>query len=245
MTFLSVVSMPVHARGVLLSESDRTPVLGERSRPGSRASHDMAASDTAMMRRCIALARSSNSRGEYPFAAVIARHGEFICESSNMARTERDLTRHAEMVAISLAQKQLRSTSLDNCTIYSTVEPCAMCSYAIRESRIGRVVFGLRSPVMGGFSRWSILNDAGLSSILPEVFAPPPDVLAGCLQHQVQKLFRKRNRLAWEFMKSRKIFVESSDLDQVQSSRSKARSTLWLGLANAARTLLVDRVWRG
>ena len=132
-----------------------------------------------MMRRCVALAQSAGSRGEYPFAAVIGRRGEFICESLNMVRNEGDVTRHAEMVAISSAQKKLRSTSLDQCTIYSTIEPCAMCSYAIRESRIGRVIFCLRSPVMGGNSRWNILTDAGLSSTLPEVFASPPDVSVG------------------------------------------------------------------
>jgi tRNA(adenine34) deaminase len=197
-----------------------------------------------MMRRCIALAQSAKSHGEYPFAAVIARRGEFICESINVVRAESDVTRHAEMVVISSAQNTLRSTSLDNCTLYSTVEPCAMCSYAIRESRIGRVVFGLRSPVMGGISRWSILTDAGLSSILPEVFAAPPDVLPGCLQHQVQKLFRKRNPLAWEFMKARKIFVEGSDLDEVRSSHAKAGPRLWRGLVNAARSSVIDRLWR-
>jgi tRNA(adenine34) deaminase len=147
--------------------------------------HESEASDMTMMRRCVALAQSAGSMGEYPFAAVIGRRGEFICESINMVRNEGDVTRHAEMVAISSAQKKLRSTSLDECTIYSTIEPCAMCSYAIRESRIARVMFGLRSPVMGGNSRWDILTDAGLSSTLPEVFAPPPDVLPGCLHREV------------------------------------------------------------
>lgn len=239
--------MSVCGRESRLSEPDPTPVTEEKSRPGSRAttSHPPAAFDIIMMRRCIALAQSANSRGEYPFAAVIARRGEFICESFNMVRTERDLTRHAEMLAISFAQKQLRSMSLDNCTIYSTIEPCAMCSYAIRESRIGRVVFGLRSPVMGGISRWSILTDAGLSSTLPEVFAPPPDILSGCLQHQVQKLFRKRNPLAWQFMKARKIFMESSDLDHIRTSNSKTGPRLWRSLVKSARTSVIDRLWRG
>ncbi|TWA98992.1 hypothetical protein [Bradyrhizobium stylosanthis] len=55
-----------------------------------------------------------------------------------------------------------------------------MCAYAIRESRIGRVIFGLL-PLLGGHSRWDILKDTALSSVMPEVFAPPPYVLAGCL----------------------------------------------------------------
>jgi tRNA(adenine34) deaminase len=207
--------------------------------------HDSEASDIAMMRRCIALAQSARSSGEYPFAAVIGRRGEFICESLNMVRIEGDVTRHAEMVAISLAQKKLLATSLDECTIYSTIEPCAMCSYAIRESRIGRVVFSLRSPLMGGNSRWNILADGDLSSTLPEVFAPPPDVLSGCLQHEVQTVFRARNLLIWEFIKARKIFVESSDIEHVGSSKAKMGLGLWSSLANWARASVIDRLWRG
>jgi len=206
--------------------------------------HDSEAFDIAMMRRCVALAQSASSRREYPFAAVIGRRGEFICESLNMVRSERDVTRHAEMVAISAAQKKLGSTSLDECTIYSTVEPCAMCSYAIRESRIGRVIFGLRSPVMGGSSRWNILTDAGLSSILPEVFASPPDVLSGCLHHEIQKVFHKRNPFIWEFVKARKIFLDGSGDDRAGTLNAKMGVGLGSRLATWARVFVVDRLWR-
>ena len=209
--------------------------------------HDSESFDMAMMRRCVSLAQSAGSRREYPFAAVIGRRGEFICESLNMVRNERDVTRHAEMVAISSAQKKLRSTSLDECTIYSTIEPCAMCSYAIRESRIGRVIFGLRSPVMGGNSRWNILTDAGLSSTLPEVFASPPDVLSGCLDHEVEKVFQKRNPFIWEFVKARKIFLDGSGDDRTGTLNSNAKMGVGLGsrLATWARVSVVDRLWRG
>jgi tRNA(adenine34) deaminase len=207
--------------------------------------HDSEAFDMAMMRRCIALAQSASSRKDYPFAAVIARRGEFICESLNMVRNERDVTRHAEMVAISSAQKKLGSTSLDECTIYSTIEPCAMCSYAIRESRIGRVIFGLRSPVMGGKSRWNILTDAGLSSTLPEVFASPPEVVSGCLHAEVEKVFQKRNPFIWEFVKARRIFVDGSGDDRAGTLGGKMRVGPGLRLAAWARILVVDRLWRG
>ena len=202
-------------------------------------------SDATMMRRCVALAQSAAQSGEYPFAALIARRGEFICESLNMVRAEGDLTRHAEMVAISSAQKKLRTTSLDDCTLYSTIEPCAMCSYAIRETRIGRVVFSLRSPLMGGHSRWKVLTDSTLSSALPEVFAPPPIVLSGYLQHDVQTVFQKRNPLSWQFMKARRIFVESFDLEHVDISSTKSRLGRWPSLVNLARAVVLDRLWRG
>jgi len=66
---------------------------------------------------------------------------------------DRDVTRHAEAVALTEAQRTLGCTSLDDCTLYANVEPCALCSYAIREARIGRVVYGVSSPVMGGHPR--------------------------------------------------------------------------------------------
>lgn len=206
--------------------------------------HDTDVSDLAMMRRCVSLAQSAASKREYPFAAVIGRRGEFICESLNIVRSERDVTRHAEMVAISSAQKRLRSTSLAECTIYSTIEPCAMCSYAIRESRIGRVIFGLRSPVMGGSSRWNILTDAGLSSTLPEVFASPPDISSGCLSHEVHKVFQKRNPFIWEFIKARKVFVDGPGDDRFGASGAKKGVGLRWSLAAWARVFLVDRLWR-
>jgi tRNA(adenine34) deaminase len=197
--------------------------------------------DGIMMRRCVALAQLARQSGEYPFSAVIARRGEFVCESLNMVRAERDVTRHAEMVAISSAQRTLRTTSLDDCTLYSTIEPCAMCSYAIREARIGRVVFSLHSPVMGGNSRWNVLTDSNLSSTLPEVFAPPPIVLSGYLQQDVQKVFRKRHPVAWQVMKARKIFVEHS---HAKISKAELRLGLWSSLANLARAVVLDRLWR-
>jgi tRNA(adenine34) deaminase len=196
------------------------------------------------MRRCVALARSAGSREVYPFAAVIGRRGEFVSESLNMVRNEGDVTRHAEMLAISSAQKKVRSTSLHECTIYSTIEPCAMCSYAIRESRIGRVIFGLRSPVMGGNSRWNILTDSGLSSALPEVFAPPPVIVPGCLHHEVQQVFEQRNPLLWKFMKARKIFVHGSG-DSTGALNPETRAGLRPRLANWARASVLDRLWRG
>jgi tRNA(adenine34) deaminase len=205
--------------------------------------NDLDASDLRLMRRCIALAESGLSNGEYPFAAVVARRGEFICEASNMVRRERDATRHAEMVALSAAQHKLSSSHLDDCTLYSTIEPCAMCSYAIRESRIGKVMFGLRSPVMGGHSRWNILSDEKLSSVMPEVFAPPPDVLAGCLHEEVQKLFRRQHPLAWHFIERRRIFIEQAD-HEMNVINVRPAPGLKQRFARWARSRVFDQLWR-
>ncbi|MHC2404117.1 tRNA(Arg) A34 adenosine deaminase TadA [Bradyrhizobium barranii subsp. barranii] len=119
--------------------------------------------DLRMMERCLELARQGVKQGELPFGAVIAFRGQVIAEATNHVSSECDVTRHAELVALSEAQKILRQKRLPDCTLYSIVEPCPMCSFPAREARIGRVVFAISSPIMGGFSRWDVLSDNGLS----------------------------------------------------------------------------------
>jgi tRNA(adenine34) deaminase len=109
--------------------------------------------DRLMMTRCTALSKASGKAREYPYGAVICRSGRVVSESINRVTHDGDVTRHAEVVAISLAQKALRTVSLDDCEIYVNAEPCAFCCYAIRETRIRRVVYGLSSPHMGGVSK--------------------------------------------------------------------------------------------
>jgi tRNA(adenine34) deaminase len=163
--------------------------------------------DRAMMTRCIALSVQSGEDGEYPYGVVIRRAGDVVTESTNRVAHERDVTRHAEVVAISQAQKVLGATSLDDCTIYVNAEPCAYCSYAIRESRIGRVIYGLRSPHMGGVSKWNVLPDEDLSNTMPEVFAPPPEIIAGYMSHEVEQTLLKWDPLVWGVVKRRGLFV--------------------------------------
>jgi tRNA(adenine34) deaminase len=126
--------------------------------------------DRNLMRRCIAHSRNAIASGEFPFACLIARGPEIIAEAINGVEQEGDVTRHAEIVALSNAQRILKSKRLDGCSLYSNVEPCAMCAFPIRESRIARVVFALASPLMGGISRWNVLTDDVLSYRLPEAF---------------------------------------------------------------------------
>src|SRR3954452_17997473 len=163
--------------------------------------------DADMMRRAIDLAVRSGQEGEYPYGVVICRGGAVIAESINRVAHERDVTRHAEVVAISEAQKKLESVSLDDCTIYVSAEPCAYCCYAIRESRIGRVVYGLRSPHMGGVSKWSILPDEDLSNAMPEVFAAPPEIVAGFMAAEAEEALLNYNPVSGGMMKLRGLFV--------------------------------------
>ena len=165
--------------------------------------------DREMMARCIALSRLSGSAGEYPYGAVIARGGRVVAESINRVAHDRDVTHHAEVVTISSAQKALRTVSLDDCTIYVNAEPCAFCCYAIRESRIRRVVYGLHSPHMGGVSKWKVLTDEDLSRCMPEVFAPPPEIVSGFMAEDAEQALRDWNPLFTFVIKQRGLFAAS------------------------------------
>jgi tRNA(adenine34) deaminase len=176
--------------------------------------------DRAMMTRTIALSKQSGEAGEYPYGVVICRDYDIVAESINRVRCDSDVTRHAELVAISAAQKALRSTSLDDCTIFVSAEPCALCCYAIRESRIGRVVYALHSPHMGGISKWNVLKDEDLSRTIPEVFGPPPDVVAGFMVPEAEGVLLDWNPLVWKIIKRRGLFItESPNVVQPQEQR--------------------------
>jgi tRNA(adenine34) deaminase len=187
--------------------------------------------DRRMMTRAIALSKKSGKAGEYPYGVLICRGDVVVAESINRVKQDFDVTRHAEIVAISAAQKALGSTGLEDCVIYGSAEPCVLCSYAIRESRIGRVVFGLHSPLMGGMSKWNVLEDEGISRTMPEVFAPPPTILAGFMAQEADAALLDWNPLVWMVMKRRGLFVteapESAKLLEPRLPRNRQRERLW------------------
>ncbi len=158
--------------------------------------------DIEMMRRCISLSATSAQLGELPFAALICKDGDLVAESTNRVVQSADITRHAELAAISEAQKILGHADLSGCTLYSIVEPCAMCSFAVRETSISRVVFSISSPIMGGLSKWNVLRDVELSHALPEVFGPVPEVVVGLLRQEAEKVWQAWNPIYWAVIKN-------------------------------------------
>ncbi|MGZ5096315.1 MAG: nucleoside deaminase [Burkholderiales bacterium] len=201
--------------------------------------------DCEMMTRCIALAVQSGKDGEYPYGAIVCREGKVIAESTNRVAHERDVTRHAEVVAISLAQKKLGTVSLDKCMIYVSAEPCVYCSYAIRETRIGRVVYALGSPHMGGVSKWNVLADEGLSDKMPEVFNPPPEIVAGFMANDVKQALLKWNPLVWGIVMKRGLFVaDFPEGVQAQEPKAVRRRKLLRRLIAFLRPVLFDRFGR-
>jgi tRNA(adenine34) deaminase len=167
---------------------------------------DLDGIDRTMMERCIALSREAVAEGEYPFACVIAENGRVVVETTNRVARDCDVTRHAELMAVSEAQRKLGRTTLTGCTLYTTVEPCPMCSFPIREARISRVVYAIRSPLMGGSSRWDVLGDALLSAQMPEAFGKAPEVVAGVLRREAEKVWWRMNPLIWGVIRLRGVF---------------------------------------
>ena len=98
--------------------------------------------DDQYIRNALDLAREATRRNEVPIGAVIVREGTLIAGASNRTIRDQDPTAHAEVLAIREASSKLDRWRLDDCTLYVTLEPCAMCAGAIVLARIKRVVFG-------------------------------------------------------------------------------------------------------
>src|SRR5690242_9846493 len=97
--------------------------------------------DVDYIKRCERLAEDAVAKGESPVGALITKNGKIVCEAIEASKNKNDITCHAELEAIRLAIKKLKSNDLTECVIYSTHEPCIMCSYAIRFYKIKKVVY--------------------------------------------------------------------------------------------------------
>lgn len=106
--------------------------------------------DEANMRIALDYAQQAYSLGEVPIGAIVVdENNTVIGHGFNDRETTQDATRHAEIIAIQQATQNVQSWRLDKCTLYVTLEPCPMCSGAIIQSRIARVVFGAHDPKGG------------------------------------------------------------------------------------------------
>ena len=97
---------------------------------------------SSLLLRSIELARQEANQGQLPFSALLAREGQVLIEAGNTSKTAGDVTRHAVMNLISKAHQQLSLNELKQCILFTSSEPCAMCSGAIYWAGISRVVFG-------------------------------------------------------------------------------------------------------
>ncbi|MCL2655934.1 MAG: tRNA adenosine(34) deaminase TadA [Betaproteobacteria bacterium] len=110
------------------------------------------AEDESFMREALALAREAGAYDEVPVGALVVCEGRIVGRGFNQPILSNDPTAHAEVMALRDAGRQLSNYRMPGCTLYVTLEPCAMCSGAIFHARIGRIVFGatdLKTGVAG------------------------------------------------------------------------------------------------
>jgi tRNA(Arg) A34 adenosine deaminase TadA len=136
------------------------------------------------MRRALDLAREAAAAGEVPVGAVITVGDDIIAERRNAMRGSNDPTAHAEMEAIRAAAAELGTSRLDECTLWVTLEPCAMCAAAVSVARIKALRFGAEDPKGGGVVHG------------PRIFAQPtchhrPDVLGGIGDAEAAEMLRE------------------------------------------------------
>ena len=105
--------------------------------------------DVAMMREALRLAAQAAAQGEVPVGAVVVKDGSIVGRGYNAPIVSSDPTAHAEIGALREASKALRNYRLGGCTLYVTLEPCAMCAGAILHARIARLVYGAADPKTG------------------------------------------------------------------------------------------------
>jgi tRNA(adenine34) deaminase len=135
------------------------------------------------MRRALALAAEAAADGEVPVGAVITTGDTIVAETRNRMRGSLDPTAHAEIEAIRAASAKLGSARLDECTLWVTLEPCAMCAAAVSLARIKALRFAAEDPKGGGVVHG------------PRIFTQPtchhrPDVLGGIGEAESAQLLR-------------------------------------------------------
>jgi tRNA(Arg) A34 adenosine deaminase TadA len=136
------------------------------------------------MRRALELAAEAATAGEVPVGAVVTIGDAIIAETRNAMRGSTDPTAHAEIEALRTAAAKLETSRLDDCTLWVTLEPCAMCAAAISLARIKALRFGAEDPKGGGVVHG------------PRIFSQAtchhrPDVLGGIGEAESGELLRR------------------------------------------------------
>jgi tRNA(adenine34) deaminase len=149
----------------------------------------MARSFSDPMRAALDEARAAAAAGEVPVGAVVTRGGEVVGVGRNRMRLDSDPTAHAEMVALRSAAAALGTSRLDDCDLWVTLEPCAMCAGAIALARIGRLYFAAADPKGGAVLHGPRLFSQPTCHHAPEVYAGLGEEEAG---EMLKAFFRDR-----------------------------------------------------
>ena len=150
--------------------------------------------DESMMALALELAREASRLGEVPVGAVVVRAGRILAQSFNLRQTLHDPTAHAERLALAMAGQVVGSWRLDECALYVTLEPCAMCAGAIVNSRIARLIYGASDPKAGACeSLYRLVSDPRLNHRVPITAGILADACGEVLKEffQERRAFRK------------------------------------------------------
>ncbi len=141
--------------------------------------------DTYFMRQALREALLAAEKGEIPIGAIVVSKENIIARAHNLTETLCDVTAHAEMQAITAAASRLGGKYLTECTLYVTLEPCAMCAGAMGWAQLGRLVYGADEP------------RRGYRRLAPEALHPKTSVTGGVMAAEALELvtaFFKKKR---------------------------------------------------
>ena len=140
--------------------------------------------DEKYMQGCIELANIALSAGDPPVGAILVYGDKIIGKGIESGRSTRDITNHAEILAVRDAVHNGHSELLGQAILYTTHEPCIMCSYVIRQSKIPRIVFGVAVSEAGGYtSEFAILKTDKIGK-----WGKVPQVTSGVCEADCEKL---------------------------------------------------------
>jgi len=138
--------------------------------------------DERYMRQALQEALRAQDADEVPIGCVIVCQNQIIARGHNLTERLRDFTAHAEMQAFTSASEYLGGKSLHECTLYVTLEPCAMCAGGAYNTRVGRIVFGAYDEKRG-FSKFGNHSDNGQTIVHPK-----SEVIGGVLGEECAAL---------------------------------------------------------
>ncbi|MCS3869288.1 tRNA(adenine34) deaminase [Chryseobacterium ginsenosidimutans] len=143
--------------------------------------------DKKYMMECIDLANQALINGNPPVGALLVFENKIIGKGIESGKSTGDITQHAEILAVKDALQQGHRDILDKAVLFSTHEPCVMCSYLIRHHKIAKIVFGVTVPYLGGqSSEFKILETENIPK-----WGSRPLIETGLLKHECEILNEK------------------------------------------------------
>lgn len=135
------------------------------------------------MNYALKLAQKASEHGEVPVGCVIVRNNEIVSEAYNEVEKKGVVSAHAEMIAIEKASMKINNKYLHGCTLYVTLEPCAMCASALVWSKIDRIVFGAMDPKAGACG--TLFNLANSNKLNHRI-----EIIHGILETECEQLLK-------------------------------------------------------